>query len=56
MGNTKVYRLLTFLILLAWCFKVFGNYNIKKLEVLREHRPPPNISIIELLNDFCSAN
>jgi len=29
---------------------------IKKLEVLREHRPPLNASIIELLNDFCSAN
>jgi len=23
-----------------------------KLEVLTEHRPPPNASIIELLNDF----
>jgi len=27
----------------------------QKLEVLREHRPPPNASIIELLNDFCNA-
>ena len=27
-----------------------------KLEVLREHRPPSNASIIELLNDFCNAN
>jgi len=27
-----------------------------KLEVLREHRPPPNASIIELLNDFCRAS
>jgi len=27
-----------------------------ELEVLREHRPPPNASIIELLNDFCNAN
>ena len=28
------------------------------VEVLREHRPPPNASIhvIELLNDFCNAN
>jgi len=24
----------------------------KTLEVLREHRPPPNASIIELLDDF----
>jgi len=28
----------------------------KQLEVLGEHRPPPNASIIELLNDFCNAN
>ena len=34
----------------AQCFV----YN--KLEVLREHRPPPNTSIIELLNDFCRAS
>jgi len=27
-----------------------------KLEVLREHRPPPNASITELLNDFCRAS
>jgi len=27
-----------------------------ELEVLREHRPPPNASIIELLNDFCRAS
>jgi len=26
------------------------------LEVLREHRHLPNASIIELLNDFCSAS
>jgi len=25
---------------------------MNELEVLREHRPPPNASIIELLNDF----
>jgi len=28
----------------------------QNLEVLREHRPPSNASIIELLNDFCNAN
>jgi len=28
----------------------------EQLEVLREHRPLPNASIIELLNDFCNAN
>jgi len=27
-----------------------------QLEVLREHRPLPNASIMELLNDFCNAN
>jgi len=27
-----------------------------QLEVLREHRPPPNASTIELLNDFCRAS
>jgi len=27
-----------------------------ELEVLREHRPRPNASIIELPNDFCNAN
>ena len=32
--------------------------DMHKLEValLREHRPLPNASIIELLNDFCNAN
>jgi len=25
---------------------------LQELEVLREHRPPPNASVIELLNDF----
>jgi len=28
----------------------------KTRDVLREHRPPPNASIIELLNDFCRAS
>ena len=28
----------------------------KQLEVLREYIPPPNASIIELLNDFCRAS
>jgi len=28
----------------------------EQLEVLREHRPPPNASKIELLNDFCRAS
>ena len=32
-----------------------GRWNKNQLEVLREHRPPPNASIIELLNDFCNA-
>ena len=27
-----------------------------KLEVIREHRPSPNVSTIELLNDFCRAS
>jgi len=27
-----------------------------QLELHREHRPPPNASIIELLNDFCNAS
>jgi len=31
-------------------------YFILQLEVFREHWPPPNVSIIELLNEFCNAN
>jgi len=34
----------------------FRKINIQKLEILREYRPPPNATIIELLTDFCNAN
>ena len=41
-----------------WSFGGEQMIDMHKLEValLREHRPLPNASIIELLNDFCNAN
>ena len=39
-----------------WHMYVKKGNKCYKLEVLREHRPPPNASIIELLNKFCNAN
>ena len=41
----------------TWCTKSRIQYKwYINLEVLRQHRPPPNASIIELLSDFCNAN